>query len=214
MLAKENDYNFRMQYGSQVPGGQESITAMLYDTQTYTSGTTTRLDFFGTVQTNKVLGNMKVGGQLPSPWSFLIQAVRVVPIILPAEEVLTAVGAFAANATIDIHRLIYLSRVTLTVGDKEYLNHPTSVFTSGQGITAEIAESEASGATTVYEAHRISMANNGVADPRAVYTLPYFRYLEPQITWTFSIHWNSAVTLSGDQNIRVELDGVQYRPIQ
>jgi len=208
------DPEFRMKYGSQLPGGEEMISWNWYDTQTYTSTTTTRLTYFNATNANKVLSNMEVAGQLAAPKYFVIYAVKLVPLILPAEERLTGVGAFAVNSFIDVYRLLFLSRVILTIGSKQYLNHPSSNFTSGQGIYGALTSDAASGATTVYEAHRHSYANNGAPDPRCVYTLTHPRLIEPQINFDIQIEWNAAVTLSGNQNLRVELDGVLYRPIQ
>lgn len=209
-----NDPDFRMKYGSQLPNGEEIVSWMWFDTLSYVSGTTVRLDFFQAVNTNKVLSNMVIAGALPAPSYFVLMAIRIVPIILPQEERLTAVGVYAANAAIDIHRLLTLSRSVLTIGSKTYLDHPSSIFTAGQGIDASYGADAASGATTVYESHRISNVNNGIPDPRAVYTLQHMRLIEPQINFQFSMIWNAAVTLSGNQNVRVEFDGGLYRPIQ
>ncbi len=43
---------------------------------TYTSGTTTQLDFFQTVQTDRVLGNMQAAGQIPAPPARLAATAR------------------------------------------------------------------------------------------------------------------------------------------
>jgi len=58
-------------------GQPEALPWVLYDTQTFVNASTTQLQFFQTVQSDKTLGNMEGAGALPDPQFFEIWYITV-----------------------------------------------------------------------------------------------------------------------------------------
>lgn len=54
---------------------EEAIWDQRYDTQPFTSATTTRLTFFTTINPDRTLTNMQQAGTLPSPWALQIHMI-------------------------------------------------------------------------------------------------------------------------------------------
>lgn len=204
--------DFRMKYGSQLPGGEENIGWAWYDTQLYTSTTTTVLQFFNSTNANKVRCNMEVNGQLAAPKYFVIYAIRVIPWCIPtAQTGVTQTAAFT-NLWLDMFNLTFLSRLVLTVGSKDYTNMPGHYYPAGSGVTGQ-GIAALFGITTAQVTSSM-YANNGVPDPRSVNVLARPRLIEPQINFGVNMYWNAAVTLSGNTDVQVLMDGILFRPIQ
>jgi len=208
----------REQFGTIVPGGMQIIDWTWRDQQTYSSASDTEVNFFTAVNTNKVKSNMVSAGDIPSPEWFIVRAITIVPIIEPSYENLTdadaAGGGYAVSAAVDMFRLLFQSRLEMFIGSSKHFDMISANFTSGQGIYGYATSDGASGATAVLESNRLVVANNGVPDPRAVWTLNHPKLLEPKLNFQVSMKWNSAVTLSGDTDIRVGLVGSRIRPLQ
>ena len=64
-------------YVTQTNLGLEVVPAVLYDTLTYTSATTTNLRFFQQTNVARDLSNMKQAGMLSNPEAFLIQNISI-----------------------------------------------------------------------------------------------------------------------------------------
>ena len=74
-------------YVTQMGTGLEIIPSVLYSTKTYTSGTTTLLTFFDTVEGSRPdLTNMQSANQLTNPESFLIQNIRIFAKVHPQSD--------------------------------------------------------------------------------------------------------------------------------
>lgn len=213
-MAMIDDPSFRMKYGSQLPGGEEVVPWVWFDTQTYTSASTVSIEFFTATNSDKTKSNMELGGQLAAPKYFVLRSLKIIPKIQPVSDRLTAVASDTNTAWDDMWLLLFKSRVVLEIGSKKYLDHPSSMFLAGQGVTGGGVAYGASGATTVFEAHRTTFANNGDPNSHCIYPFIHPRLIEPQHNFKVTLYWNSAVTLSGNQDIRIDLDGSLYRPIQ
>jgi len=197
-------------YNTQYQGQIESIGWKWWDTQTYTSGTTTQIQQWFNIRATHDLSNMEVAFQLAAPKAFLIRAIRVFVklrprLVSPAGASGAAVGAFD-----NIAQLINTGVMTFTIGNKSYALEPLWCLPSGGG---------AFGAMTIgisgTGASYVDYATSGVPDPRAVNTLPKPLFIGPQINFTAMIDWPAAITLDGgNTTICLLLDGDLLRPVQ
>lgn len=195
---------FRKAFGTTMEQSQ-IINWIWYDTQLYTSGTTTRLAFFQTLQATRNLGNMEIAGVLAHPKAFIIRAIRVHFKQIP----LLSTTAPAANASSDIALLTNNGSLALEVGNKNYGIWQPHMLPGGAGVYTELA---GAGGEAIDEF--VSYAANGVPDPRAIYTLSQPLMIEPQINFNVTMEWPAAQTLTGNLNIEVMLDGELLRPVQ
>ena len=80
---------------------EEAIWDQRYDTQTFTSATTTELTFFQTTNADPTITNMRQGGTLPSPWSLQLHMITLdILSIIPV-----TINAAAANNDADTKSL-------------------------------------------------------------------------------------------------------------
>ena len=194
------------QYNTQFQGNIETIGWKWWDTQTYTSGTTTSLTQFFNVRGTVDLSNMEVAFQLAAPKAFLIRAIRFFVKFRPFTVTTVATGSSQLGAFDDVAQLINTGVFQLTIGNKVYNLEPLWCLTAGGGAFGVLA----SGSTVSQ-----SMAQSGIADPRAVNTLSKPLFIGPQINFTAQITWPAALTLaSGNTNITILLDGDLLRPVQ
>lgn len=198
------------EYNTQYGGKLERIGAKLWDTQTYTSGTTTSLVNFFNVRATPDLSNMETAFQLPAPKAFLIRAIRFFVKQRPIAITATVGSAFPA-ALDNVAQLINTGVLTFTVGNKQYMQEPLWALTAGGGASGPMGVAVSSGLATQFG---IDYAQNGIADPRAVNTLPVPLFIAPQINFNARIDWAAALTLTGNQALTVCLDGDLLRPVQ
>jgi len=107
-------------YNTQFAGEKEIIGAMLWDTQTYTSGTTTALTFFNAVRANLSLGNMQQAGALPAPEAFLVRSFRFYVKQQPRVVARAASGSVQTGAIDNVAQLVNTGVWTFTVASKVY----------------------------------------------------------------------------------------------
>ena len=88
----------------------ESLPYSLYDTQTYVSGTTTRLTFFQSVQTDRTLSNMETSGTLPQPQFFEVHKLFIDVLSRPS----TNAAAAPLGQADDLSLLFHAARATIT----------------------------------------------------------------------------------------------------
>jgi hypothetical protein len=194
-------------YNSQFGNDKEVIGWSWWDTLTYTTAVTTQLTFFNGVRANLSLSNMELAGQLASPKSFLVRAIRVKPLTPYFVTLDNAAAAIQLGAIDDMNNLINTGTLSFTIGQKNYGQWPLWMLPSGGGAVAINAGAAVANTT--------QLANNGIQDPRSVYSLTKPILIAPQINFNIVLTWPAAVTLnSGTQNIVVVLDGDLIRPIQ
>ncbi len=204
--------DWRQGYGVVDPTNKEVISYTLWERQTYTSATTTELSFFTGSATSGLAGNLPLGGQLPNGWAVLVQAIRI--FVAQEPEILTATIASGAgqNVFTDLYRLITQGTAKFSVGDKEYGRWPIFMLPGGAGITGQLA---LAGTFTAGDGAETSIAQSGVADPRAVYTLGVPVVIPPQYNFSIVCEWPTAQTmLAGNPFIYTMLDGELIRPTQ
>lgn len=190
-------------YNTQYKGNIETIGWKWWDTQTFTSASTTALTQFFNVRASLDLSNMEVAFQLAAPKAFLIRAIRF--FIKSRPTGITA--ATVSNVTIetglfdDLAQLINLGVFQLTIGNKTYNMEPMWCLTAGGGAYGILTTG--------------SYAQSGIADPRAVNTLSKPLFIGPQINFTARIDWPNTLTLAGgNPAVCILLDGDLLRPVQ
>lgn len=192
-----------------LPGQPERIPWTWFDTQNYVSGTTTRLDFFQTVQADKTLGNMVAAGQIPSPQFFDIYHASIA-YLLPA----TASAIIAAptnDGAIEDVRNLSNGAASFQIANKEYWNGKQFALPCGGGPVGNLAVAGTFAGTDLIQRE---FANNGVADLRNRYnfwgdiTIPH----NQNFIWILT--WSAPITLAnGNTPICVWMDGYLYRRV-
>lgn len=199
-------------YNTQYKGRKETINWTLYDSVTYTSGTSTSLNFFNAIRASTSTGNMEVAGQLAAPKAFFLRAWRFYVKFRPRVTLGTGPGV-QTGVFDDLCQLINTGVLSFTVGSKLYCQFPLWVVTAGAGPNGTIVfvSSGNNNATNGV----ISYAQNGIADPRAVFSLSKPLFIQPQINFVANLSWSSALTLaSGDTELQLVMDGDIIRPVQ
>lgn len=179
-------------------------THVLYDSQTYVSGTTVQLTFFQTVQADKSLGNMEAGGSLPSPQYFAVDEAGLDILVAPAAQA----GHAATGPINDVQQLVLTGRGfwELTYQSKSYGLQPLSFFRASGGATGF-------GWATMTAEAQVSYANNG---PLAGFSFDVNQQVvfKPNAPFAVTMRWPAALTLAGGNTIlRAWLKGAWYRAV-
>ena len=186
-----------------VPGGNlQTVPFVLWDTQTYISGTTVNLNYFTAVQNDPSLGNMPGGGVLPIDTWLTIQYM-LVDVLLDPSDVAPVAGAWT-----DLSLLMWTGRPfhELVIQNKDYAVAPLSFFHSSGGITG-FGFNEAAIGTTA-----IQYANWGVPD--GGFYVGGAIQINPLAGFRCTLAWPTPVTLdAGNTLIRVCYLGSVSRPI-
>ena len=192
-------------YVTQSNVGLEVIPAVLYDTQTYTSATTTILPFFTSNPANESISNVNPPAMLPNPEAFLIKTIGWMVPNTVETAAQGAAGALASKFN-DIVLLGNTGILKLFIGDKPYgpwplFRLPMATFVKGSLAVA--------GAT----------ATNFISDyantDGPMYPLLPPLLIAPNQKFRVSVEWPAgAVTLTANASIKVILDGQLSRGIQ
>jgi hypothetical protein len=198
-------------YSAQYGGQLEAIGWKWWDTQTYTSGTTTALTNYFNVRATPDLSNMEVAFQLAAPKAFLCRSVRFFIKGRPRSVARAASTNPQTGSLDDVAQIINTGVFTLVIGNKTYLQEPLFCLTAGCGAFGELALEGA----TADPGAIVDYAQNGIPDPRAVNTLPKPIFIGPQMNFNGAITWPAALTLAGgNTGLTVILEGDQLRPVQ
>lgn len=192
------------QYDTQFQGAKEAIGWTWYDTVTYVSATTTALALFTAVRATLNLSNMEVAGQLSSPKAFFLRAIRVKFNSIAYATTAAGNGAGQTGALQDLLSLSENGVLQLTIGQKIYGQWPLWVLPQGGGILS-------AGVYPIFQ-----YGTNGIADPRAVYSLTKPLFIAPQINFRVDLLWpaGAITTVATAPTITVLLDGDLIRPVQ
>jgi hypothetical protein len=205
-------YDWTGKFGTADFTQSETRGAALWDRQLYTSATTLTMQFFTAVRNVLRDGNIEIASQLSSGVHFLVQAIRVIPIIRPDQRIalLTTEGA-AVSVADDLAQLYNDGVFTLRILQKVYAQFPLFLLLPGTGIVANQATFTTSAQTSNY----VVAPTVGNPDNRAVYTLAQPLAIPSLTTIRCQIDWAAAVTLeAGNMNLEVVLDGQEIRPKQ
>jgi hypothetical protein len=193
-------------YVTQSNVGLEVIPAVLYDTQTYVSATTTTLTFFTSVPANDSVSNVNPPAFLPNPSSFLIKNIGIM--VPNTFETLTqgAASASLASQFNDILLLVNTGICRLTIGDKPYGPWPAFRLPIGTYPKQQFTAAGAAAANV--------LTGYGNTDGPLYPFLPPL-LIAPTQRFKLTLEWPAgAVTLSGNRSIKVLMDGQLSRGIQ
>lgn len=198
-------------YASAFGDQLESVGWSWWDTQPYVSGTTTSLVQWFNVRATPDLSNMQVAFQLSAPQAFLLRAIRFMVAQRPRSTAKAAATNPQTGALDNIALLTNTGVFNFTIGQKLYVQQPLWVLTAGAGpaggISAEGATADPGGVA--------DFGQNGIADPRAVWTLSKPIFIKPQMSFTATMAWPAALTLAGgNTDIKILLDGDLLRSVQ
>jgi hypothetical protein len=196
-------------YDTQYAGAKERIGWTWYHLLQYTSASTVQLTYFQVIPANLALGNMKLAGQLGAPQAFFLRVPRVKVFLYPTAITAVGTGTEQTGNLDDLCNLLYHGTMQLSVLDKVYGQWPLWMLPAGGGPAAA--------GTGSIAAAPIYFAENGMQDPRAVYSLSVPLFLAPQVTFKVDIFWSAAQTLvsvPANPYIGVFLDGDLIRPVQ
>lgn len=178
----------------------EAIPFVYYDTQDLASNWTSQ-SFFATPQTNKTLGNIEQGGQMPADTYFQIWSFNF--------DILISAAVQAATPTLvnDVLSILYGSRaaLVLTIASKTYGPVPLTYLHSSGGARLNIAQSEAvlAGITQVAQTEA---PDGGWWTDGAIVLTP---------GQSFSVQLiGTASSLNVTRAVRVSMAGVKYRPVR
>ncbi len=200
------------QYNTRKADGSDIVPWVYWDTNTYTSGTTTISTFFGTARPNgNDLGNMPMAGTLPNPYSFLVRVPRFFIKGQVWARNQAATGAANVGGLNDAQLLGRTGVFTFTIGAKVVFQSPLWMVSAGGGAFGYLADAGAA-ATNV----AVSYGQVGGVNPRDVLTLWRPLVIDSVINFNVTLSWPAgAVTLDqGNTDIAVALDGERCGPIQ
>ena len=193
-------------YVTQSNVGLEVVPAVLYDTQTYVSTTTTILPFFTSVPANDSISNVNPPATLPNPSSFLIKNIGIM--VPNTFETLTQ-GAAATSLPSqfnDILLLVNTGICRLTIGDKPYGPWPLFRLPIGTYPKQQFTAAGAAAANVI--------TGYGQTDGPLYPFLPPL-LIAPMQRFKVSLEWPAgALTLLANRTIKVLLDGQLSRAIQ
>lgn len=191
-----------------VPGGNlQTVPFVLWDTQTYVSGTTTTLNYFTAVQNDPSLGNMPGGGVLPIDTWLTIQYMLVDVLLAPSGTATGANGVWD-----DMSGLMWTGRPfhELVIQNKDYAVAPLSFFHSSGGITGfgfSDATTTVAGSIELKEYAGWGIQDGGFYVGGAI-------QINPLAGFRTTLNWPTAVTLvAGNTLVRVCYLGTVSRPI-
>ena len=193
-----------------LPGQPERIPWSWFDTQAYVSGTTTRLDFFQTVNADKTLSNMVAAGQIPSPQFFDLYHCSIAYLV-PFSAVAAAAALAITGALNDVDRLSQ-GAASFEVANKAYWQGPQLALPCGGGPNAffSLSSAEAAG-----DQASMQYATNGNPDLRNRYNFWGDITLPANQNFLWSLTWSAALTFdpATNRNIKVWMDGYLYRRV-
>lgn len=188
----------------------EVIPWIWFDTNTYISGTTTQMDNFQSVPTDRTLGNMQAAGQIPAPMYYdlyhLSTYLNVAPTALAIAVTLTPL----TGAVQDVHNLI-IGAFELKIAQKEYFQGKIYMCPAGGGMNARVA---AYGTLTAPNAQSVQTAQNGAPDPRSRNNFWGGLTIPHNQNFLVRYNWSAALTLAGgNTGITTYIDGYLYRRV-
>lgn len=178
-------------------GLSEAVPWVSYDTELYTSATTTEITWFQTTKATRALSNQETAGAFPAP-QFFEPYYTVLDILTPPGD---------RNALLDVWSILFGTgtggqsgpHLQLVVSGKEQYRIPMS-FLHGSG-----------GPTGFTTRTAVEYANNNVAD--GGWPMNGSMIVPPTVGFSFTGRWPAAVTLSANRDLRLGWVGTLHRRI-
>jgi hypothetical protein len=182
----------------------EAIWHQAYDTQTYTSASTTTLDFFAAINADKSLSNMEAAGQFPAPQVF--ELYNICLDLWGATAPLVSTTADTTGTANDNALLLFLGRPVwkFTLQNKTYGPYKLTTLHGTGGPQVFFAGTTAAGASTQF-------AKN---DPSSGWNYNKSITIPAQTSFQFNISWSAAQTLTKNYLLCVSLFGVLSRAVK
>ena len=205
----------RQRFNVNKKGALEGLRQSLYSFKTYAALGQTSLRFFqdavGANGTTLADTNMLASGALPSPQSYLLNAIQVwfQPGINPTSD-----PAATPNDFINDVWQVYFGQayLTLTIGSKQYqIESPLAKFPPSNRLSVASALAD----TTTAAASRIT-ATNYAACVGPQYKVQGDMWIPPTQNFDVTINWPTAIALPSTVagRIGVSFDGILYRSVQ
>lgn len=189
-------------------GVAQRITQPRWSELLYTDNSTTILNPFSTLQTG-ISGNSEQAGAFPAYKNFVLRAIRqFVKVAVGVGTTATVAAMVPAN---DISLLMFNGTFELVVQSKSYLRVPLYMLPSGIGLPSAVA---ATGTYTPTAREVYTISGWGVADPRAVFSMPDVLEFKQLTNFIVNLAWATAVDLTGNQTISTIFDGHEDRTVQ
>lgn len=198
-----------LQYATAYRNKMEVINHCLWDTQALTAATL-NLAFFQAVGATPDISNMEIGGQLPSPKSFLVRAIRFFIKQVPESVNSVAVPGTQTGAISNVALILNTGALTLTIGSKQYGTYPLWAIPAGGGPygVAGLHNILIAGAYWDY-------GNCGLPHSRNLLTLSQPLWIPTQMNFRVDIVWAAALaTITRTVPICVCLEGDLIRQVQ
>lgn len=204
--------------GASNPGtanAPESVPWWFYDTQLYTSATTTAQSFFNAPGATLDLSNMPIAGSLPDPNFFACHYLNLDAMSNASGTPYLTVSAAAATvpatgAINDVGSLVLSGRgrITVTISDKRYGPWPLSV-TGGTGAALgfmAILSGTTAGAASQSQQFGYNALHGGAYLGGKI-------IIPPKVGFAIGLDWPAALTLTANYQLRVTMYGVYYRRV-
>jgi hypothetical protein len=186
----------------QSAGQPEAVPWVLFDTQLYTSATTTQLTFFRTQQADATMSNMLQGGALTDPQHFQIYHLGFDVL---ADNTTEANGPTGILDDIALLMLVNRGTFTLDIQQKLYGPFPLSLLHTSGGPVGVIAGGVAN--------EFIQSGNNSFPDGG----WNWFGgvWIPPKVSFGVILNWSAATTFSdaANKNLRFWMSGTLYRSV-
>jgi len=181
----------------------------LYNTQTFTSNSSTQLTFFTATDTNEDLTNIASGGVLPADNVLFLHGIYIDYFIAAGTAWVTTSAGVVTGAVNDVG-MLHLSgrgRLILKIRSKDYGPWPISAFQGLGGVNMFLSGTYAA-TTNLAAAHNAQGVGVGRGDIGGAIAIP------PQTSFKVQLIWPAALTTTGDMRVRVTLHGALYRNVQ
>lgn len=197
-------------------GQLEAVRWVYYDTQTITSGTTTTLNFFNAVQSDKTLGNIEMASQIQQPNFFELFAIKCDILEAPTTNATATFGVMN-----DAAQILFAQRAfyEFTINSKSYGKTPLTYAHCSGGPVGLIQGTPATNAM-------VSAGNNSIPDDGdwigGMWLNPETGVneecggiiLPPTQSFALSVTMAAAPTLTGNIPIRMSLIGTLHRQVR
>lgn len=188
------------------PSGEspEAIWQQYYDTQTFVSATTVRLQFFQTTNVDATLSNMPAAAQLPDPQWLSIWDVTC-DFLVQNTSVAGAVGVTGVYNDLALLLLIGRATWTLSISDKRYGPYSLTLL---HGTGSPVGFIAANGTAAATEQHQLaSNALNPGWNYKGSLIIP------PKTNFNIEVVWSATQTLTANVPIRLSLHGILSRRV-
>lgn len=207
VVSRSLDELRRMAQPVSIPGQSvimEAIPWVLYDTQTYTSGTTTSLSFFQAPSSDPTTTNMSGSGTLPEPQFFELYYMGL-DVLEPVVSSATGVTGAWNDVQLLVMDATARSVYTFSYASKSYGPMPLSFLHTSGGVQGQGFNEAAAG--TVKQTYALNSIPDGGYCWNGSVVIP------PSTNFNVTMQWAAAATLIANRSLRCWMSGVLHRRV-